>query len=69
MKHLRWHPDPNCTLGVSGHAKLLEEYNDNDRNHRPDLLSMLDEIKELAFTRDYYLTREHLIEMYERNVR
>jgi hypothetical protein len=69
MKHLRWHPDPNCTLGVSGRAKLLEEYNDNDRNHRPDLLSMLDEIKELAFTRDYYLTREHLIEMYERNVR
>jgi hypothetical protein len=69
MKHLRWHADPDCTLGVSGRAKLVEEYNDTDRNHRPDLMKLLNEIKELSFTRDYYLTREQLIEMYERNVK
>ena len=69
MKQLRWHADPNCPLGVSGQAKLVEEYDDDDRNHRPDLQAMLDEIKELAFTRNYYLNREHIEEMYERLVR
>lgn len=69
MKHLRWHPDPKCPLGVSGQAKLVEEYDDDDRNHRPDLQAMLNEIKALAFTRNYYLNREHVEEMYERLVR
>jgi len=69
MKHLRWHPDPNCPLGVSGQAKLVEEYDDDDRNHRPDLTAMINEIKQLAFTRNYYLNKEHIGEMYERMVR
>jgi hypothetical protein len=69
MKQLRWHADPNCPLGVSGRAKLLEEYDDNDRNHRPDLQAMLDEIKELALTRNYHLSREDIVKMYERLVR
>lgn len=66
MKHLRWHPDPNCTLGVSGQAKLVEEYNDEDRKHsNKNIQSLIDEIYQLAVKGNSYISKEDWVELFE----
>jgi hypothetical protein len=68
LPHLRWHPDPTCSLGVSGRAKLVEEYNELDlryTNQKAMLLAA--EIDDLAGRRNYYISEEMLIELYKKH--
>ena len=66
MKQLRWHADPNCPLGVSGRAKLLEEYDDEDRKHsNKNIQSLIDEIYQLAVKGNSYISKEDWVELFE----
>jgi hypothetical protein len=68
LLHLRWHPDPTCSLGVSGRAKLVEEYNELDlRYTNQKAMSLADEIDDLAGRRNYYISEETLIELYRKH--
>jgi len=65
---LRWHSDPTCPLGVSGQAKLVEEYDDRDRrftNQR--MLTLIRELDQLAVRRNYFVSEETLIELYRKH--
>ena len=68
LLHLRWHPDPTCSLGVSGQAKLVEEYNELDRRYtNQKAMSLAAEIDDLAGRRNYYISEETLIELYRKH--
>jgi hypothetical protein len=68
LLHLRWHPDPTCSLGVSGQAKLVEEYNELDRRYtNQKAMSLAAEIDDLAGGRNYYISEETLIELYRKH--
>ena len=64
MKQLRWHPKP-CTLGVSGTAKLVVDYDDDDRYHKGNMAALIAELQDLAITKNYYIAKEDLIQMYD----
>ena len=68
LLHLRWHPDPTCSLGVSGQAKLVEEYNEMDRRYSNQHMSTLvDELFDLAIRRNYFISEETLIQLYRKH--
>ena len=68
LPHLRWHPNPTCSLGVSGRAKLVEEYNELDRRYtNQKATSLAVEIDYLAGKRNYYISEETLIELYRKH--
>lgn len=64
MKHLRWVPKP-CSLGVSGSAKLVENYNDEDRFHKGSIASVVESLEEFAIVRNYQITKEQLISIFD----
>ena len=63
MKHLRWNPKP-CSLGVSGTAKLVEDYDDDDRYHKGRMAALIAELQELTVVKNYQITQEQLVQMY-----
>lgn len=65
MKQLRWHSKP-CTFGVSGNAKLSAEYDDDDKHHKSRIALLIAELQDLAITKNYYIAKEDLIEMYDK---
>ena len=68
LPHLRWHSDPTCSLGVSGQAKLVEEYNEMDRRYSNQRMSTLvDELFDLAIRRNYFISEETLIHLYRKH--
>ena len=64
MKHLRWHPKP-CALGVSGTAKLVADYDDDDKYHKGSIAALIAELRNLTVIRNYQVTREQLLQMYD----
>ena len=68
MKHLRWHPKP-CALGVSGTAKLVDDYDDDDKYHKGNMATLIAEIQDLAVVKNYQITRERLVEMYDEHTK
>ena len=64
MKHLRWHPKP-CALGVSGTAKLVADYDDDDKYHKGSIAALIAELRDLTVIRNYQVTREQLLQMYD----
>ena len=65
ITHLRWIPKSECTLGVSGRAKLVDDYNELDRNHNnKNMQALADEIIQLAVRRNHYISKEDLVKMY-----
>ena len=68
LPHLRWHSDPTCSLGVSGQAKLVAEYNEMDRRYSNKRMSTLvDELFDLAIRRNYFISEETLIQLYRKH--
>jgi len=68
LPHLRWHPDPTCSLGVSGQAKLVEEYNDLDRRFTNQRMrTLIRELDQSAVRRNYFVSEETLIELYRKH--
>lgn len=68
MRQLRWHPKP-CALGVSGTAKLVADYDDDDKYHKGYMAQLVKELTDLASVKNYYITREKLLEMYDNHTK
>ena len=64
MKHLRWNPKP-CALGVSGTAKLVADYDNDDKYHKGSMAALIAELRDLTVVRNYQVTREQLLQMYD----
>ena len=68
LVHLRWIPNLNCPLGVSGQAKLVEDYNELDHKHsNKNMQSLIDEIYQLAVKKNFSITKEALVELFEKH--
>jgi hypothetical protein len=68
LPHLRWHPDPTCSLGVSGQAKLVEEYDHMDRRYTNQRMrTLIRELDQLAVRRNYFVSEETVIELYRKH--
>jgi hypothetical protein len=64
VKHLRWNPKP-CALGVSGAAKLVADYDNDDKYHKGSMAALIAELRDLTVVRNYQVTREQLLQMYD----
>ena len=60
MKHLRVHG--NVT---AWRAKLVEDHNIDDKHHKDAMLALIEEIKQLAVVRNYYIDRETISKLYD----
>jgi len=60
LRHLRVEGDEKAWR-----AKLVEDYDIDDRYHKSAMLALQKEIMELAVVRDYYIDRETLLEIYD----
>jgi hypothetical protein len=68
LPHLRWHSNPTCSLGVSGQAKLVEEYSELDRRYTNQRMSALvGELFDLAVRRNYFISEETVIKLYRKH--
>jgi len=68
LSHLRWHSAPSCSLGVSGQAKLVEEYDHMDRRYTNQRMQALTgELFDLASRRNYFISEEIVIELYRKH--
>jgi hypothetical protein len=68
LPHLRWHSDPTCSLGVSGQAKLVEEYDHMDRRYTNQRMrTLIRELDQLAVRRNYFVSEDSLIELYRKH--
>jgi hypothetical protein len=68
LPHLRWHSAPSCSLGVSGQAKLVEEYDHMDRRYTNQRMQALTgELFDLASRRNYFISEETMIELYRKH--
>lgn len=63
MRHLRVH------INATGwRAKLVEEYDIDDKHHKNAMAALIGNIMRLALVRDYYIDRETLLELYDRHM-
>lgn len=46
-------------------AKLVSEYDEDDKHHKDAMAAFADDILDLTGKRNYYLDRETLLEMYD----
>ena len=68
LPHLRWHSDPTCSLGVSGQARLVEEYDHMDRRYTNQRMqALVGELFDLASRRNYFISEETLIKLYRKH--
>jgi len=63
MRHLRVHGNEKAWR-----AKLVEEYNTDDKHHKDTMLALMEDIKQLAVVRDYYIDRETISKLYDRHI-
>jgi len=64
LKQLRWNPKS----GVSGTAKLVADYDDDDTYHKGSmvaLIALIAEIWALSVVENYQITREQLLQLYD----
>lgn len=64
MKQLRWSSRP-CALGVSGTAKLVADYDDDDKYHKGNMAALIAELIDLSVVKNYQITRKQLVQMYD----
>ena len=63
MRHLRVHGNEKIWR-----AKLVEEYNIDDKHHKAAMAALIEDIKELALVRNYYIDRETISKLYDRHI-
>jgi hypothetical protein len=63
LRHLRVEGDEKAWR-----AKLVEDYNTDDKYHKGAMAALAVDIRQLAVVRDYYIDRETLLELYDRHI-
>ena len=63
LRHLRVEGDEKAWR-----AKLVEDYDIDDRYHKSAMLALQKEIMELAVVRNYYIDRETISKLYDRHI-
>jgi len=63
MRHLR-------VNGIEGvwRAKLVEEYNTDDKHHKQAVCNLIHDLKELAVVRNYYIDRDTMMKLYDQHM-
>ena len=51
--------------GLKSSAKLVSEYDEDDKHHKNAMAAFAEDILELTGTRNYYLDRKTLLKMYD----
>ena len=46
-------------------AKLVEDYDIDDRHHKDAMLALMKDIEQLAVVRNYYIDRETISKLYD----
>ena len=49
-------------------AKLVEEYDADDKHHKQAITNLIHDLKELAVVRNYYIDRDTLLELYDKHI-
>jgi hypothetical protein len=49
-------------------AKLVEEYDIDDKHHKQAISNLIEELVQLAVVRDYYIDRDILLELYDKHI-
>jgi hypothetical protein len=63
LRHLRVEGDEKAWR-----AKLVEDYDIDDKHHKNAMAALIGNIMRLALVRDYYIDRETLLELYDRHM-
>ena len=63
LRHLRVEGDEKAWR-----AKLVEDYNIDDKHHKGAMATLIEDIKQLAVVRDYYIDRETISKLYDRHI-
>ena len=63
MRHLRVH---GTTEKWS--AKLVEEYDIDDKHHKQAISNLIHDLTELAVKRDYYIDRDTMTKLYDQHM-
>jgi hypothetical protein len=63
LRHLRVTGDK-----LAWRAKLVEDYDIDDRQHKAAMLALIEDIKQLAVVRNYYIDRETISKLYDRHI-
>jgi hypothetical protein len=63
MRHLRVHGNEKAWR-----AKLVEDYDLDDKHHKNAMAALMEDIKQLALVRNYYIDREAISRLYDRHI-
>jgi hypothetical protein len=63
MKHLRVHG-----TAEKWSAKLVEEYDIDDKHHKQAIRNLIAELIQLAVIRNYYIDRDTLLALYDKHI-
>ena len=63
LRHLRVHGNE-----TAWQAKLVEDYDIDDKHHKNAMAGLIEDIKQLALVRNYYIDRETISKLYDRYI-
>jgi len=49
-------------------AKLVEEYNADNKHHKQAITNLINDLKELVVVRNYYIDRDTLLKLYDKHI-
>ena len=49
-------------------AKLVEEYDLDDKHHKQAIRNLMPDLHDLAVVRQYYIDRDTLLELYDKHI-
>ena len=63
MRHLRVHG-----TAEKWSAKLVEEYDLDDKHHKQAITNLINDLASLAVVRNYYVDRETMMQLYDKHM-
>jgi len=63
MRHLRVHGTPE-----KWSAKLVEEYDTDDKHHKQAISNLIQNLTELAVVRNYYIDPNTMMKLYDQHM-
>ena len=63
MRHLRVHGTRE-----KWSAKLVEEYDIDEKHHKQAIKNLIEELMQLAVIRNYYIDRDTMMKLYDKHI-